>query len=136
MTQTPTSEGLRRFHEVCEAPAPPEVFNRTWYDHARWVQEHVPQESLERLYPILLDELLPINQAEEDSPQGQLAEHLYGTLDIVWYAMSEETIARVEARSDERLRVEDPERWKEVQENRARLAESLAAREAGAPEAT
>jgi hypothetical protein len=61
MTQTPTSEGLRRFHEVCVAPAPPEALNRTWYDHGDWVSENVAQESLVDLYALLLDEFAPIN---------------------------------------------------------------------------
>lgn len=93
----PTSPGLQRFHELCVAPAPAEAVNGTWYKHRDWVLANVPQEQILALYVMLWGELGPISQAEDDTPGGRLAGVLRDTADILWYAMSEETIARFEA---------------------------------------
>jgi hypothetical protein len=121
MAQT---EGMGQYHTLCVAPAPPEALSRTWRDHAEWVGEHVPQECLIALYLVLVDE---VGAADEN-------DDLYDACDVVWYALTEESLARAEALIDEKCRVEDPERYKLRLAARARAQSLGSSAGGGGPE--
>lgn len=103
MPDVPTSPGLRRFHEVCVVPAPPEALNNTWVVHRDWVMDHVPQEQILEINMLLYEDLAPISQAEEGTPEDRLGEAIREVADVVWYAMTEETMQRFNAALAERV---------------------------------
>jgi hypothetical protein len=116
--------GLCQYHALCVAPAPPEVLSQTWRDHAGWVEEHVSQDSLIALYLVLVEE---VGSAGED-------DELYDACDVVWYALTEESLARAEALIDEKCRVEDPERYRLRMAARARTQSLASSAGGGGPE--
>jgi hypothetical protein len=66
----------------------------------------VPQEQILQLNIMLWEELGPISQAKDGTPEGQLAELIRDVCDVVWYAMDKETTARFEAIILERTKAE------------------------------
>lgn len=93
----PSSEGLRRFHARCMEPAPPEALGGPWGDLRDWVEEHVPQEEIVALYLALAHDLDPVRDAVDGTPEEQRAQDLYLAMDVVWYAMTDESIEQVES---------------------------------------
>lgn len=104
-----SSEGLRRFHALCVEPAPPEVTNGIWNKQRDWVEDHVPQAEIVQLYMALFHDLYPVRDAAAGTPEEQLADGIYDVLDIVWYAMTDESLEQVEALTTAHLKEHDPE---------------------------
>lgn len=109
----PWSEGLRQYHDLCVKPAPSDVVGGLWRVHSGWVGKHVSQDALIAVYLELLRDLDPAPDEIENA--------LLDACEIVWYALTPESLKRVEAAIDEKCRVEDPERYKLRQAARARV---------------
>lgn len=65
--------------------------NVTWYVVAAWLRENVGPSDLARLFMHLFEKLTPITQADEDTPEGVLADCLRDTMDPIWLAMDDGT---------------------------------------------
>jgi len=102
-----SSEGVRQLQELL-APAPPDVLGGTWYGQRDWLGENVSQQRIIELYLLLWEELGTVNDAADESPEGKLADEIRGHSDIVWYAMSEESLEKLKGLIDERVKVQDP----------------------------
>lgn len=107
MTERPSSKGLKRFHDVCVAPAPLEAVKGTWHKHRDWVAANVAQDVILDLNLEFWEELGPISQAEDDTPEGQVAAAIRDAGDVVWYAMAEATRVRFESLILERVKAAD-----------------------------
>lgn len=103
-----TSASLERYHEVCVKPAPLKELDGTWHALARWVRTHVPQEALVEVYHQLWDELAPISQAKDDTPEGRLADAIRNAGDVVWYAMDDDHLEAFEALVEQMTKAEKP----------------------------
>ncbi len=101
--------------------------NQTWRERSAWIEAHQTQDALIALYLILLYELDPASKALEDA--------LLNACEIVDYALTEESVKKVEDAIDERCRVEDPERLKLRQAARAR-AQPLGTSDGGSESST
>lgn len=100
--ETPSPEsrltpGLQRY-EALEARAPEGVREGTWYHLSAWLEVNVPQSELLELYLLLLEELWPLRQAADWSEGGMLAACLRDAGDVLWNALTGETMEICESR--------------------------------------
>jgi hypothetical protein len=60
---------------------------------ARWVAKNVPQHRLIDISLALWRDLNPISQSAAGTPEEVLADAIRDACDVLWYAMTEESIA-------------------------------------------
>ena len=63
----------------------------TWRDQSEYIKNNYSQEDIVDIAKMLWTALKPISQADENSPEGKCADHLRDDLDIIYFALDEDS---------------------------------------------